>query len=278
MTHIPFSQVFQQDIAFSALDLNISILPMELSRKMPFKGFKWNNPSNWIGSVENLISLYKRYPSPAWDPKKTEASEVFRFAIRLMELVIIDVDFQKLNKIPCGWPLLGPVKQEWLDQAVHKQKTASTYKGQHTYHYFFKKHGRCYQLPKTRLEGTTIDVLTGNKLLLLYEKLPVKEVWDKLSYIPEQLFNCLLDLYRVNLKTRMKEGVWMPGNRNMIFKDEVYYSLKDRDFMRLAKSLSLAKKSGYPFNQAMSVIRSTHRNHFNNLTLNYNSLERIYYA
>ena len=266
--HTPFSQVFQQDIACSALELGIPILPMDLSRKMPFKGFPWSDRKYWIDTIDDLIAFYLKYPSPPWDPNKTEASEICRWAMLMgTNNICLDVDFQKKDGNPIGPPLLGQVKQSWLDQAGHIQKTQSTLNGKHTHHYMFKAHKRCYQLPKSRLKGTTMDIIYGKKLLILYDVLPIKDVWDNLPFIPEELFRCLINLDRevISSVVHIEEEVWKKpdGKRHDELLKPLYEGFNFNIVIPIYRSFFMAGMSGYPFNSLLTSFNCIKNNHHN---------------
>lgn len=270
--HKPFSQVFQQDIAKSALDLNIPIFPMNLALKIPFKGLKWSHRCNWIHNIDELIAFYIKYPSPPWDPRKTEASEICRWAIMLDYLIVFDVDFLKdKDKNPIGDPQLGPVKQRWLDQASHNQKTQSTFQGKHTYHHIFRKSIKSNRLPNCRIPGTTIDILKNKKLMILYKKLPSIDVWKSLNFVPDDMLTCILNLNRKEQTAyHIEYNLSFPDHeRNIRGNKEIHNALKYDDMIAFAKAIFKAKhsKEPYPLKELIDVVKSNINLHFTNYTL-----------
>ena len=285
---VKYRPVTQHDIATSALKLNIPVFPINSYSKMPFQGRKWSQYHNWIHSLMELREFYIQ-TEKLWTPDECNV-DINRWAISLNSLICVDVDFSKdKNKSPVGYPQLGPIKQIWLDQASHKQKTQSTYQGKHTFHYFFGKQKRSIQLPNGRVPGTTVDVLRGNRLIILYDELPSIEVWNHLSVMPDELFQCLLSLDRgknmylkkekehVSEIVHIEEWYWPIGIRNKEFSKEVYYALKNGDAYALFKAVIKAKYSHYPLRDILSVIKSIQINHFNYRNINLNTIRGVYY-
>lgn len=275
--------ITQHDIACRAIELKNPILPMGVDNKRPFGGLKWSDKRVWIHTLDDLRRFYIQ-TKDRWAPDHCPGI-ICRYAISADEIVVIDVDFKKdQNKVPIGHPQLGPIKQEWLDQAGHRQKTASTYQGQHTYHHVFKAHKRCYQLPKTRLKGTTVDVIHGSKrLIILYELLPPKEVWDKLPLMPEDLFRCLIEIGRernLNLsKGNEGVGAWKKplGERNAELIKPLYDGFDDDTYLPILRSFFMAGLSDQPFGQMTASYNSINNKHHNKFKELKQSILRRYY-
>ena len=276
---VEYRPVTQYDIAISALNLKNPIFPINLYSKMPFQGRQWSKYHNWIHTLMELRDFLIQNEN-LWAPDDCDA-DINRWAISTHDIIVIDVDFQKdKNKRPVGYPQLGPIKQSWLDQASHKQKTQSTYQGQHTYHYIFKLHGRCYQLPKARLKNTTVDVIYGDKrLLILYELLPSKEVWDNLAIMPEELFRCIFNSDREVISDVIHiENKWKisNGKRNNELIKPIYQAFDDNVVIPILKVFYIAGVSDYPFSEMIASYNCIKNNHYNKLNIN-PKLLRSYY-
>ena len=222
---------FLDSIAESAITSKIKIIPVGQDKAPLIPDWQQPGSGSYLRSV--LMEWSRKLKKPAWGLPCGPKSGVF----------VIDIDFLKnKNKKPIGLPIMGTIKQEWLDKASFSQNTQSIFQGKRTSQYFFKWEERLKTFKNKRVPGTTIDFRTKGGQVVVYRPFPPSEIWKDLNPMPDALFDALCSL----LKTKQASEDWRPGNRNNTLFKKLINDLEKNRGRNIPDILDKADQAGLP--------------------------------